>query len=121
MTEFSVPWDQVAEQSVLGALLLDNSAFDRVGSLQEVHFYDSRHRAIFRAAARLIQADRPADTVTVRATLETESDPPDLSYLEALTTCVPSAANVRRYAEIVRDRAARRALISTADEALGVA
>lgn len=122
--DMPVPWDQVAEQSVLGALLLDNSAFDRIaGLVQAPHFFDSRHRAIFGAIGKLVVACKPADAVTVRALLDREgqAEAGDLAYLEALSTSVPSATNVRRYAEIVRERASRRALIATADEALSLA
>jgi replicative DNA helicase len=121
MTEFSTPWDQVAEQSVLGALLLDNSAFDRVADLIDAkHFYDSRHQAIFSAVSRLVLASKPADIVTVRAALGAD-EAGDIVYLDALAKSVPSAANIRRYAEIVRDRAARRALVAAADRALSLA
>ena len=122
--DLPIPWDQVAEQSVLGALLQDNGAFDRIaGVIQTPHFFDARHRDIFQAISQLSVACKPADTVTVRAVLEREgkAEAGDLAYLEALATSVPSAANARRYAEIVRERAARRSLIAAADEALSLA
>ncbi len=109
-----------AEQSVLGGLLLDNGAFDRVADLvREEDFYRYDHRLIWQQIARLIERSQPADVVTVFEALQSVGKADDaggLQYLNALAQETPSAANIRRYAEIVRDRAILRHLISTSDE-----
>jgi len=114
------PHSVEAEQSVLGALLIDNPAWDSVaGILRADDFYRYDHRLIFQAIARLIDATRPADVVTVFDVLNNAGHADEaggLSYLNSLATETPSAANVRRYAEIVRDRSTLRRLISSADK-----
>ncbi|NBY17068.1 MAG: replicative DNA helicase, partial [Betaproteobacteria bacterium] len=114
------PHSVEAEQSVLGALLIDNPAWDSVaGVLRADDFYRYDHRLIFQAIARLIDATRPADVVTVFDALNNAGHADEaggLPYLNSLATETPSAANVRRYAEIVRDRSTLRRLISSADK-----
>jgi replicative DNA helicase len=109
-----------AEQSVLGGLLLDNSAFDRVADvLREDDFYRFDHKLIWQQISRLIERSQPADVVTVFEALQSAGKAQEvggLAYLNALAQETPSAANIRRYAEIVRDRGILRKLISTSDE-----
>ena len=109
-----------AEQSVLGGLLLDNSAWDRAGDvLTESDFYNFQHRLIFAAIGHLINASKPADVITVFERLESlgkGEESGGLVYLNSLAQSVPSAANIRRYAEIVRERAILRKLVSASDE-----
>ena len=109
-----------AEQSVLGGLLLDNTAWDRIADIvREDDFYRHDHRLIFQQIAKLIERTRPADVVTVYESLQTlgrAEEAGGLGYLNSLAQEVPSAANIRRYAEIVRDRAILRRLISVSDE-----
>ncbi|MBN9460505.1 MAG: replicative DNA helicase [Burkholderiales bacterium] len=109
-----------AEQAVLGGLLIDNLAFDRVADmLREDDFYRHDHRLIWHQVARLIERSQPADVVTVYEALQSlgkAEEAGGLTYLNALAQETPSAANIRRYGEIVRDRAILRRLISTADE-----
>ncbi|HTH76874.1 MAG TPA: replicative DNA helicase [Trinickia sp.] len=109
-----------AEQSVLGGLLLDNAAWDRIADfLSQSDFYRYDHRIIYEHIGRLIATTRPADVVTVYEALTTSGKAEDvggLAYLNALAQNTPSAANIRRYAEIVRDRAVLRRLVSVADE-----
>ncbi|HEX7647672.1 MAG TPA: replicative DNA helicase [Noviherbaspirillum sp.] len=109
-----------AEQSVLGGLLLDNSAWDRIADfLTEDDFYRYDHRLIFQHIVKLINATRPADVITVFEALGTSGKADEvggLTYLNALAQNTPSAANIRRYAEIVRDRSVLRRLITVADE-----
>ena len=108
------------EQSVLGGLLLDNSAWDRAGDLLvESDFYRFEHRLIYGAIAGLISTSKPADVITVFEQLQglgTAEECGGLVYLNALAQSVPSAANLRRYAEIVRERAVLRKLIAASDE-----
>lgn len=109
-----------AESSVLGGLLLDNKAWDRVGDvLTSSDFYRYEHRLVFDAIARLVNANRPADVITVFEELQSLAKGEEcggLQYLNALAQFVPSAGNIRRYAEIVRERGILRRLVSTADE-----
>ena len=109
-----------AEQSVLGGLLLDNQAFDRVADLlRDDDFYRHDHRLIWQQISRLIERSHPADVVTVFEALKTAGkidEAGGLQYLNALAQETPSAANIRRYGEIVRDRAILRQLITTSDE-----
>ena len=114
------PHSLEAEQSVLGGLLLDNAAWDRVADLISADdFYRHDHRVIFQHISRLMDQSRPADAVTVYESLQTAGKADDaggLSYLNALAQNTPSAANIRRYGEIVRDRAVLRRLVSVGDE-----
>jgi replicative DNA helicase len=114
------PHSVEAEQSVLGGLLLDNLAWDRAAELLgESDFYRYEHRLIFGAIAALVTASRPADVITVFEQLQSHGKADDvggLAYLNALAQSVPSAANMRRYAEIVRERAILRKLIAASDE-----
>jgi replicative DNA helicase len=114
-----------AEQSVLGGLLLDNSAWDRAGDvLSESDFYRYEHRLIFGAIVSLVEASKPADVITVYEHLQSLGKADDcggLAYLNALAQSVPSAANLRRYAEIVRERAILRKLVAVSDEIATIA
>jgi replicative DNA helicase len=109
-----------AEQSVLGGLLLDNSAWDRAGDLlTDSDFYRYEHRLIYDAIGKLVAATKPADVITVYEQLQTMGKAEEcggIAYLNALAQSVPSAANLRRYAEIVRERAILRKLIEASDE-----
>ena len=114
------PHSVEAEQSVLGGLLLDNAAWDRIADVvKEEDFYRFDHRIIYHHIARLIGLARPADVVTVYESLQTSGKAEDtggLAYLNSLARNTPSAANIRRYAEIVRDRGVLRKLVTVADE-----
>ena len=119
----ALPWSCEAEQSVLGGLLLDNEAWWRVADvLQQSSFFDSRHGAVFACIARLLAKRSPADVVTVFDALGQQAEEVGgLAYLSQLAQAVPSASNIRRYAEIVAEKAGQRALVQTADEALELA
>ncbi|MDI1347946.1 DnaB-like helicase C-terminal domain-containing protein, partial [Aquabacterium sp.] len=108
------------EQSVLGGLLLDNSAWDRAADLlNESDFYRYEHQLIFAAIQQLVSGSKPADVITVFEQLQMQGKAQDvggLTYLNALAQSVPSAANMRRYAEIVRERAVLRKLVTASDE-----
>lgn len=109
-----------AESSVLGGLLLDNGAWDRVGDLlTDSDFYRYEHRLIYAAIGGLVNATRPADVITVFEQLQGLGKAEEiggLAYLNALAQYVPSAGNIRRYAEIVRERSILRKLVSASDE-----
>jgi len=114
------PHSLEAEQSVLGGLLLDNEAADRVGDVATAgDFYSEAHRVIFTHITRLIADGRPADVVTLAESLSSAQKLDyvgGLAYLGALVQNVPTAANIRHYAQIVRDRSILRQLASTAGE-----
>lgn len=114
------PHSMEAESSVLGGLLLDNSAWDRVGDvLQDDDFYRYEHRLIFATCAKLMNATKPADVITVFEALQSLGKAEEIggiTYLNSLAQYVPSAANIRRYAEIVRERAILRKLLTASDE-----
>ena len=109
-----------AESSVLGGLLLDNHAWDRVGDLLvESDFYRHEHQLIYTAIAALVNASKPADVITVYERLQSLGKSEEIGglvYLNALAQYVPSASNIRRYAEIVRERAILRKLVTASDE-----
>jgi replicative DNA helicase len=115
------PHSVEAEQSVLGGLLLDIRVFDAAAGLLEAgDFYRHEHRLIWDAIAEQALRGRGADVVTVFETLERigkAEDAGGLVYLNQLAQSVPSASNVRRYAEIVRERSALRRIIAATDEA----
>jgi replicative DNA helicase len=114
------PHSVEAEQSVLGAVLLDNAAWEKIGDvLREDDFYRHDHRLIWQHLAKLLERNQPADVLTLQDALKSTGrldEAGGLAYLNALASGTPSAANVRRYAEIVRDRAILRRLISVSDE-----
>lgn len=117
-TQLRIPPNSLeSEQSVLGALLQDNGAFDRIGELAEDDFYRAENRAVFAAVAAMIRAGKPADVVTVFGHLGDKAEEVGgLAYLNSLTQYVPSASNIRRYAEIVREKAVLRRLIVAGTE-----
>ena len=108
-----------AEQSLIGGILLDNAAWERIADLaSESDFYRDDHRRIFRHISRLIDFGKPADVVTVYESLEKNGEAEQaggLAYLAEIANNTPSAANIRRYAEIVRERAILRQLVAVGD------
>ncbi|MGM0449730.1 MAG: replicative DNA helicase [Pseudomonadota bacterium] len=104
-----------AEQAVLGGLMLDNAGWELVeGLITSGDFYRSEHRLIFHASERLIANDKPLDMVTVGEWLEQAGDLDacgGLEYLGQLVEQTPGAANLRSYAEIVKERSVLRQLI----------
>uniref|UniRef100_A0A486XJ94 Replicative DNA helicase n=1 Tax=Rheinheimera sp. BAL341 TaxID=1708203 RepID=A0A486XJ94_9GAMM len=109
-----------AEQSVLGGLMLDNEAWDRVAEkVVEQDFYLRAHRFIFAAMSRLAEATQPIDIITVSEDLEANLQLDDVggfAYLGEIAKNTPSAANILAYAEIVRERAVVRDMISVAHD-----
>ena len=109
-----------AEQSLIGGLLLDNTAWDRIGdAVSDADFYRDDHRRIFIHIRKLVETGRPADVVTVYESIEKSNEVDQtggLAYLGEIANNTPSAANIRRYAEIVRERAVLRKLVIVGDE-----
>ena len=114
-----------AEQSVLGGLLLDNAAFDKIADIiSEGDFYRDEHKRIYRHISKLLERAKPADAVTVAESLDLAGEGNEtggLAYLGELAVNTPSASNIRRYAEIVRERAILRQLVTAGDEIAGSA
>jgi replicative DNA helicase len=118
--KLSVPPHSVeAEQSVLGALLFDNDAIDRLTELRAEHFYRYDHRIVFDAIGRMILAGKQADLVTVFEYLQGTGKADEvggLAYLNALVQNTPGSSGVQRWAEIIINRWRLRGLISASDE-----
>ena len=114
------PHSVEAEQSLLGGLLLDNQAFDKIADLVSAEdFYRDDHRRLYRHLAKLIGEGKPADVVTVAESVEASEDKDRTggpAYLGSLAQNTPSALNIRRYAELVRERAVQRRLAQVATE-----
>ncbi|MES2770413.1 MAG: replicative DNA helicase [Pseudomonadota bacterium] len=126
LAELRIPPHSIeAEQSVLGGLLLDNAAFDKIADLiSEGDFYRDEHKRIFRQVRSLLERGKPVDVITVAERLDATGESEDtggLAYLGELAANTPSAANIRRYAEIVRERAILRQLVTAGDEIAGSA
>jgi len=114
------PHSVEAEQSLLGGLLLENQAFDKIADLVTAEdFYRDDHRRIYRHLAKLIEHAKPADVVTVAESIDASEDKDRTggpAYLGSLAQNTPSALNIRRYAELVRERSVQRRLIQVATE-----
>jgi len=109
-----------AEESVLGGVLLDNSALDRaIELLTPDDFYREAHRKIMRAMIDLNQRAEPVDIITLTEALKVRGELPEVggsTYLAELADKVPTAANVAHYARIVHQKSVLRSLIQTATE-----
>lgn len=109
-----------SEQSVIGGLMLDQLAWERVADrVSADDFYRHEHVLIYQAIADLIDAGQPVDTLTVSEFLERRQELKKiggLAYLAALANNTPSAANIAAYAKIVRDKATERRLLTAANE-----
>ncbi|WP_058834722.1 replicative DNA helicase [Luteimonas abyssi] len=114
------PQSVEAEQAVLGGLMLAPEAFDRVADmLVDNDFYRRDHQLIFRAIRELAERNRPFDAVTLGEWFESQGASEQVAggaYLIELVSTTPSAANIRAYAEIVRDKAVMRQLIDVGTE-----
>ncbi len=119
------PHNLEAEESVLGAVLIDRDAIDRaLELLRPEDFYRQSHRKVFEAVVALNQRNEAVDMVTLADHLRNRGDLDNIggpAFLAVLTERVPSAANVEVYARIVRDRARLRRLIATCDGIIGEA
>ena len=113
------PHDLEAEQTVLGSLLLDNSAWARVADVvAAADFYDHAHRLIFDATAALIADGSGADIITVGGRLRLGNQLEEaggFEYLNKLAASIPSSAFISTHARTVADKARRRAQIAAAD------
>ncbi|HET7176097.1 MAG TPA: replicative DNA helicase [Gammaproteobacteria bacterium] len=114
------PHSLEAEQAVLGGLMLDNATWEKVADrIREEDFYRQDHRLVFRAMAELSEQDQPFDAVTLAEWLQARGkleQAGGLAYLATLVRDTPTAANVRAYADIVRERSVLRQLIRVGGE-----
>lgn len=114
-----------AEKYLLGAILLDNAAFDRVADiLTPESFWHQPHGQVYTVMVAMIVAGQPVDVLTLFEAVRARGGAGEcgsLSYLNELLQSVPSATNVRRYAEVIAAHAAGRAIAEAADAALAVA
>ncbi len=114
-----------AEQSLLGGLMLDNSAWDKVADLVIASdFYRKDHRLIFAGIADLAETSNPCDVVTLSEFLDNRDElegAGGLEYLALLSNETPGAANVRAYAKILRERSMLRSLINAGNQISGSA
>ncbi|HED36399.1 MAG TPA: replicative DNA helicase [Gammaproteobacteria bacterium] len=114
-----------AEQAVLGGLMLDRRAWEQIADgITEADFYRQDHKLIFRSIANLEAADKPFDVVTLSDELSKTHEldaAGGLAYLGQLAKETPSAANIRAYTDIVRERSVLRQLIETGTDIAGSA
>lgn len=113
------PHSVESEQSLIGGLLLDPRAWDRISDMvTDADFFRDDHRRIFRHLSLLLGAGKDVDVVTVFESIDKANEVEltgGLAYLGEIANNTPSAANIRRYAEIVREKAAMRRLLTIAD------
>lgn len=114
------PYSLEAEQSILGGLMLDNKRWDNVAErVTTSDFFSYPHRRIFTAMQCLLEINQPIDLITLSEYLEQKGDLESIggfAYLAELSKNTPSAANIGAYADIVRERAIVREMISVANE-----
>jgi len=114
-----------AEQAVLGGLMVDNEAWDRVADrVGEADFYRHDHRLIFRGLFTLAENQEPMDVVTLAEWLRGAGlldDAGGIAYLGNLAKDTPSAANIAAYADIVRERSVLRQMIRAGTKVVGSA
>ncbi len=114
-----------AEQSLIGGLMLDHAAWEKVADVISADdFYRKDHRLIFSAIANLVETNNPCDVVTVSEYLDNRGELEQsggLEYIATLANETPGAANARAYAKILRERSVLRALINAGNEISGSA
>ena len=108
-----------AEQAVIGGVLILNEARDNIAELLGADdFFRPEHKTIFSAMAKLVEEQQPLDAVTLAETLDNDGSLEKvggIAYLAELAANTPSAANIRAYAQSVRERSTQRALIAAAN------
>ena len=114
------PHSVEAEQSLLGGLLIDNEALDKIADLiNAVDFYRYDHKLIYQHIFKVIESNQPADIVTVAESLEKSSELNNvggLAYLGLIAENTPTSANIRGYAQIVRERSIMRSLVQVGSD-----
>lgn len=114
------PHSAEAEQAIIGGVMLDNQAWDKINSkLCDTDFYRTEHRVLFRAISALAKKDQPFDVVTLLDVLTSHNELDDAGgevYLFELANNTPSVANIAAYADIVREKSVQRQLIAVATD-----
>ncbi|UYZ83116.1 replicative DNA helicase [Entomomonas sp. E2T0] len=121
MKKLNIPYSTEAEQAVLGGLMLDNTTFDDlIEIIEQQDFYRHDHRVIFNAIQRLHSESQPFDVVTladkISSTKQLSNVDNILGYVAELARNIPSVANIKNYAKIVKERSALRQIIQYSDE-----
>lgn len=119
------PQDLQAEQSTLGAMLIERAAVEKAAEiLDKEDFYRDAHQTLFDVITALAERDEPVDFITVGAELKNRDKLEAIggeTYLMALLDTVPTAANIEYYAKIVQDKAILRRLIEASFQIVGLA
>jgi replicative DNA helicase len=121
MNELSVSWSPEAETGLVGAILIDNSLFDSVADiLRPTYFHDADVGAVYASIEAIIVSGGEADVITVHERLR-NSHTIDLPFIHSLTEFAGTSRSVRRYAELVAEKALGRKLLSASAEVQSVA
>jgi replicative DNA helicase len=115
---FTVPHSQEAEQSILGGLLVDNDAIDRIGELPEAAFFTESHRLIYRAIRKQSSLGKTWDVITVAEMLDSAKrldSAGGFAYIGELSHNVHTTSNIGRHADAVREHAMRRQIMGVAN------
>ena len=105
-----------AEIAVIGGLILDNEAWEQIADILQVNdFYNQEHRKIFSCIVNLVNDNVPFDVVTINEKANTDNDKSFSTYLSEIINQTPSAANIKAYANIVREQSILRQLISVSN------
>lgn len=114
------PQNIEAEQSILGAILIDNDALPRALEIIDIDdFYKQSHRTIFNAMVELFEKNEPIDLITITDCLKRREEIDAVGgvfYLSSLVNMIPTAANIKYHSKIVRERALLRGLLRSANE-----
>jgi replicative DNA helicase len=121
----TLPSNLEAERSVLGAILIDNTAFHSIAeTLTAGAFFRDSHRRMFKAIVAMLDVNQVVDLVTLKERLEQDGDLDEVggpAYVASLVDGVPRGVNIAAYAAVVREKALLRSLIFTANKVLGQA
>lgn len=110
------PHNLNAEAGVIGGLLMDNDAIDRMGELKSEAFYSHENRMVYEQIIRLIGQQKPADVLTVHEAMCREDRNVPVAFLNQIANSVPSASNIGRYAEIIKEKALMRGLLTASSK-----
>jgi replicative DNA helicase len=111
----NIPYSSDAEQSVIGAILIKDSAIDEVGTLKPEHFYIAAHREIYGVMVKMSMAGKGIDVITLAESIQDaglDDVTGGLAYIGSIASNVPSAANIKRYAEIVQNKFTEREMLA---------
>ncbi|MHB8129538.1 MAG: replicative DNA helicase [Mobilitalea sp.] len=115
-----LPHSAEAEQSVIGSMIMDKDAIVAASEIiTGTDFYENQYSILYDTMVELFNEGKPVDLVTLQDRLKEKDVPPQvcsLEFIRDLVTSVPTSANVRYYAQIVRDKAVLRRLIKVAEE-----